>query len=137
MEDQYKYDGASAGGLWGGESPADALKSLRRFLRKIGKYDMAREIKLLPPWWSQDKIEACLNFALTDRWSDIGRAVKKSEIIEHYDSLLMPMQMRIFGEKADGTLMAGLSGEGMLDYHVMDEQGCMDVVAVSTLGIAH
>ncbi|KAI9048174.1 hypothetical protein LZ554_007969 [Drepanopeziza brunnea f. sp. 'monogermtubi'] len=94
VEDEYKYAGETRG-LYGGEDP---LADFREFL------DMAEKRKgILPGWWSKEKRARCERAATDgDAWADIGCAVEKSDIIDHYKDPMMPMTLRILGEKIYG-----------------------------------
>ncbi|PMD30659.1 hypothetical protein L207DRAFT_592419 [Hyaloscypha variabilis F] len=94
MEDEYAW-GANNYGIYGGESPVPVFK---KFLDLAEKGN-----KLLPSWWSKEKRRECERLALGgDSWADISCAVEKSDIQEHYGDGMMPMKLRILGEKFYG-----------------------------------
>ncbi|KAI9688608.1 MAG: hypothetical protein M1820_010228 [Bogoriella megaspora] len=68
---------------------------------------------LLPDWWSQYKEEDCENFGDNDQWSNLGHAVEKKDIQEHYGHNQMPMQLRMLAETVYGSGPAGQDGTSM------------------------
>lgn len=126
IEDEYVFEGeVDEDSLYSGASAASALRHFKRFLTKTVKKDAARNRKLLPEWWSKESLNECLEFARTDEFSNVGYATEKHDIQEHYSQTDMPMQLRMFSEKIDGTLAAGMSGESMLQMRVAVEQNNM------------
>lgn len=97
MEDEYVYGGNNFG-VYGDDSPVPLFKE---FLDLAEKRD-----KLLPSWWNKKKRQECERLAdnQSDRyqWADIHSAVEKSDIIEHYGDGMMPMKLRVLGEKIYG-----------------------------------
>lgn len=94
MEDEYGFGGNSLG-IYGGESPVSFFKEFLDLAEK-------RE-KLLPSWWDKEKRKECERLAMGgDGWADISCAVEKSDIQEHYGDGMMPMKLRILGEKIYG-----------------------------------
>ncbi|EPE34827.1 MYND protein, putative [Glarea lozoyensis ATCC 20868] len=57
---------------------------------------------LLPSWWGRSKRDECVRVAGSGGWADIGNAVEKSDVQEHYGDSMMPMKLRILGEKVYG-----------------------------------
>lgn len=47
------------------------------------------------------------------KWSELACVIQKSEIIEHYGNLIMPMQLRMFGEQVYQRGPGGMSGAGI------------------------
>ncbi|KAG4429458.1 hypothetical protein IFR05_015058 [Cadophora sp. M221] len=92
VEDEYVFRG-DAGGLYGGENP---LPDFKRFLNK------AKIKGVLPEWWSKEKRKECEEIAVRGEWANINRAVEKPDIVEHYKNPMMPMTLRILGEKIYG-----------------------------------
>ena len=94
MEDEYTF-GANNFGIYGEEDPVPVFK---KFLDLAEKRD-----KLLPTWWSKEKRKECERLAQGgDSWADISCAVEKSDIQEHYGDGVMPMKLRVLGEKIYG-----------------------------------
>lgn len=56
-------------------------------------------------------------------WSCLNRRAEKSDISQHYGNSLMPMQLRMLGEKIYGRGVAGQSGAGMMRMMMMQETG--------------
>jgi splicing suppressor protein 51 len=97
MEDEYTFKGDNYG-IYGGESPVPPFKKFMGLAEK-------RE-KLLPSWWNKKKRQECERLACNksgrNEWADIHSAVEKSDIIEHYGDGMMPMKLRVLGEKIYG-----------------------------------
>lgn len=122
MEDEYVFEGeVDEDSLYSGADPESAARHFKRFLNKTIRLDAKRNKKLLPEWWSKDSVKECFEFARTDDFSNVGFAAEKHDIQEHYCQSDMPMQLRIFSEKIDGTLAAGMSGEAMLQMKAAGE----------------
>ena len=96
IEDEYTTNGeVSLNSLYGGGNP---LPDFRRFLNKAEKRG-----NLLPDWWNKETRAACEKRAISRRDNiSIYAAVEKSDIIEHYGNPLMPMLLRMYGEKIYG-----------------------------------
>lgn len=132
IEDEYVFQGdVDEDSLYGGAGASSALRHFRRFLNKAVRIDAKRHKKLLPQWWTKESVQECADFARTDDFSNVGYAVEKHDIQEHYSQLDMPMQLRMFSEKLDGTLAAGMSGESMLQMKVATEKGNMSSIHIS------
>lgn len=132
IEDEYVFQGeVDEDSIYSGASAESALRHFKRFLTKAIELDAERNKKLLPEWWSKNSLNECLEFARTDDYSNVGYAVEKHDIQEHYSQMDMPMQLRMFSEKLDGTLAAGMSGEAMLQMQVAAEQNNLNVTHIS------
>lgn len=96
VEDEYVFTGeVGSDTLYGSGRP---IEDFRRFLNKAEKRS-----GLLPPWWSSTKRSACEKVAMDKNgWSCLAFAVEKSDIAEHYDDPIMPMQLRMLAEKVYG-----------------------------------
>jgi mitochondrial splicing suppressor protein 51 len=94
VEDEYAY-GCNNIGIYAGEDPRPAFR---------GFLDLAEKREgILPGWWNVEKRKECERVAVDeDGWNDINCAVEKSDIMEHYGDNLMPMKLRILGEKIYG-----------------------------------
>jgi mitochondrial splicing suppressor protein 51 len=92
------YDGGNKFGVYGNDGPVPLFKE---FLDLAEKRD-----KLLPSWWNKKKRQEGERLADTQSdqypWADIHSAVEKSDIIEHYGDGMMPMKLRVLGEKIYG-----------------------------------
>lgn len=94
LEDTYVF-GCDNIGIYGGEDPRPAFAE---FL------DLAesRE-RILPPWWTAAKRAECQMRAVDEsQWSGINYAVEKHDIQEHYGDTMMPLKLRVLGEKIYG-----------------------------------
>ncbi|KAK2731936.1 hypothetical protein FQN55_004409 [Onygenales sp. PD_40] len=71
------------------------------------------KLGILPLWWNAEKRRACIRRA-RDRNSPccIYHAVETSDIVEHYADSLMPMKLRLMGERVYGGPV-GYGGMGM------------------------
>ncbi|KAK3331696.1 putative MYND domain protein [Cercophora scortea] len=122
VEDMYKFDGdVEEDSIYSGNS--DGKLGFSRFLTKVEKCGGG----LLPTWWTPEKKAACVKYGSdgSDSWADLGAAVEKADISEHYGDARFPMQLRMFAERvygrgpggSDGTamrkMMAGLENDGM------------------------
>lgn len=94
VEDEYSFGGNHIG-LYAQEDP---VPEFRKFL------DLAESRpRLLPPWWNAGKRRMCERLAVdSNEWSDINCAVEKADIQDHYNDSLMPMKLRVLGEKVYG-----------------------------------
>ncbi|TFB01188.1 hypothetical protein CCMA1212_007030 [Trichoderma ghanense] len=77
---------------------------------------------LLPPWWDQEKREACeaLGGDSSHR-CNLSSPVTKGSIIQRYGDDTFPMQLRMFVEQVLGSGPGGQSGQAMLAMMVRTE----------------
>ncbi|KAI9812113.1 MAG: hypothetical protein M1826_002943 [Phylliscum demangeonii] len=109
MEDDYRMTGDVANASLYGGAADSGRRHFRRFLSLA-----ERQPGLLPPWWSTTHAAACEREAMDEhRWSCLTSAVEKDDLIEHYGSRLMPMQLRMFAEQVYGMGPGGQSGDAM------------------------
>ena len=74
-------------GLYAGEDP------LMLFRQHV---DLLQEKHLLPDLWNEDGRAECENLAMQRiEYSCIYEKVTETDIMEHYDDMLMPMKMRM------------------------------------------
>ncbi|KAI0203174.1 putative MYND domain protein [Astrocystis sublimbata] len=118
LEDDYKLDGdAAADSIYGGAE--SSLPGFRKFLRRA-----ASRPGLLPSWWNAEKQKLCERLAVdSSQWCDLGCAVEKSDIIEHYGDARFPMQLRMLGQVVIGRGPGGDDGTHMRSVMVMMENG--------------
>ena len=76
----------------------DAAKSLKRFLVKAEKRG-----SIMPPWWNEQKREACIAHGKKIGWSDLRSKIEKSDFTEHYGNPMMPMRVRMLAEEITGS----------------------------------
>ncbi|KAL7621082.1 hypothetical protein AAE478_008394 [Parahypoxylon ruwenzoriense] len=96
----------------------DRLRGFQHFL------DLVASRKLLPPWWTHEKGEACKTLAMDpSQWQHLQRTINKSDIIEHYGDKHFPMQLRMLAEAAIGRGVGGADGTQMRTLMVAMEQG--------------
>lgn len=116
MDDNMKAGEVDADSVYGASS--DGQGGFRRFLCLAEE-----QAGLLPSWWSQEKAVECTDLGLSGGWSSLASAVGKSEIVEHYGSPVMPMQLRMFGEQVYKTGPGGQSGATMMRLQMQAEKG--------------
>ncbi len=120
VEDDYKLSGdVDDDSIYGGAP--NGYAGFRRFLNQ------AKKCKgLLPEWWSEEKAKDCLRLGQGSGWPNLNCAVEKSDVIEHYDNGLMPMQLRILGEQVLGEASWARWGGGsatMMAGQMLKEKG--------------
>lgn len=49
---------------------------------------------------------------IADDWYNLGNAIEKSDVIEHYKQQQMPMQLRMLAEEITGKPLNGPGGPG-------------------------
>ena len=121
VEDEYKFHGdVDNDSLYGTGNKAGALRGFRKFVRKAEKCTPP----VLPPWWANEKSQACLEYARhAEGDHNLGAAVEKSDIQEFYGVRNMPMQLRMLAEKIEGTGIGGQSGSSMRQMMMATEAG--------------
>ena len=87
-------------GLYDDEDP---LEDFQEFL------NLAQTRKgLLPGWWNGDKRKACERLAMDSKqWAFVGKKIEKADIMRHYGDNMMPMKIRLLGEKIYGQRVQG------------------------------
>jgi splicing suppressor protein 51 len=104
VEDSYRFAGEHVGIMNDRES---CLPDFKRFL------DLAESRSgLLPTWWSPEKRVECESFAVRQMGGSFEKSgqaegsiysfTEKSDIVDHYGNPMMPMQLRLLGEKIYG-----------------------------------
>lgn len=94
MEDEYVFAQKNIG-VYGEEDPVPVF---RRFLNLAESRP-----GLLPPWWDAQKRRECERLSVkSNDWSNIHCTIEKSDIQEHYNNNMMPMMLRVLGEKIYG-----------------------------------
>ncbi|KAL5351752.1 Ankyrin repeat and MYND domain-containing protein 2 [Pseudogymnoascus australis] len=94
VEDEYVFGGNTTS-IYNEDKP---LPLFKKFLSLAESRQ-----QLLPAWWSPAKRRECERLSVhASQWSDINRAVEKSDIQDHYNDNMMPMKLRILGEKIYG-----------------------------------
>lgn len=132
MEDEYVFQGdVDEDSLYSGAGAASALRHFKRFLNETIRLDAARNQKLLPEWWSKNSLQECMDLARTDEFSNVGLAAEKHDIQDHYSQKDMPVQLRMFSEKIDGTQATGMSCELTLKMQVDAEKGLVTSTLLS------
>lgn len=119
MEDNHMFGNSDADSLHAGASSGES--GFHRFLSKAESRP-----GLLPPWWSSEKRDACLEYGKRPgSWSDLRVTVEKQNIIEEYGNALAPMQLRMFAEQIIGSGPGGQNGNSMMQMQMMAERGEM------------
>ncbi|KAL8665350.1 MAG: hypothetical protein Q9168_007715 [Polycauliona sp. 1 TL-2023] len=101
VEDDYKYAGDDHGLYAGWDPRPEFAKFLDLAEKRAG---------LLPGWWSKETRAACEAMGADhsqENWADLGSAVEKSDIMEHYKDNTMPMKLRVLAEKVYGKRIQG------------------------------
>lgn len=93
-------------------------KPFRQFLAQA-----ATRSSLLPPWWSDAKVQECVEVGESGAWSDLRKKVTKTDIIERYGDGQMPMQLRMLRELMTGRGPMGQDGTPMRKQMVQVEKG--------------
>ncbi|EAW17131.1 zinc finger MYND domain-containing protein [Aspergillus fischeri NRRL 181] len=124
LDDDYTFTGdIHADSIYGGATDGGRA-GFRRFLKRV-----ERKPDLLPRWWTPAKAEECVRYGTDSaNWSNLGYAVEKHDVVEHYGNNLMPMQLRMFGEQVLGTGPGGQKGADMMKMQ-MDVEGGNGVVS--------
>lgn len=117
MDDEYKFEGAAnVDSHYGG---GDSVVGFRRFLGSVEK-----ESALLPGWWTAEKKEKCVRFGQSgDAWADLGTAVDKADVNNHYGDSKFAMQLRMFAEAVYGRGPGGSNGTQMRKMLAAMEEG--------------
>ncbi|KAI0424330.1 putative MYND domain protein [Xylaria sp. FL1042] len=118
IADEYVFEGnAAVDSIYGGAK--SGISGFRKFLRLA-----ASRPGLLPPWWDASKQTACEELGMdSSQWHDLGCAVEKSDVIEHYGDSRFPMQLRMLAEMVIGRGFAGNDGTGMRKMMTAMENG--------------
>ncbi|OJD26670.1 hypothetical protein ACJ73_01953 [Blastomyces percursus] len=117
MEDEYKFNGdVDMDSIYSGVQ--DGRRGFERFLGLVNAHS-----RLLPAWWSQGNVAECMAAGTKGGWSDLGCAIGKRDVIEHYGNSNMPMQLRMFGEQIYGHSPGGHDAAAMLQMQMMIESG--------------
>lgn len=119
MEDQYVFEGeCDLDSIYGGR--ASSKKGFRHFLRRAEKAH-----GVFPSWWDEGKAIECENAGMCGGWSSLTSMVEKSDIVEHYGDLNMPMQLRMLGEQIYGRGLGGHDGIEIIQLMKSTEYGEM------------
>jgi hypothetical protein len=78
---------------------------------------------LLPPWWTDAKVEECAVYGESGAWSDLRQKATKSDINKHYEDEKMPMQLRMLAEVVYGCGTMGQDGSGARKAMMQMENG--------------
>lgn len=124
IEDNYSLDADNTQGtVYAGEP--HSLPGFRRYLNKV-----ASRPGLLPPWWTAEKRAECERLGMDHgqhNWCDLGCAIEKHDVIEHYGDSKFPMQLRMFAEAAYGNGPGGSDGSAMRRMMMAMESGSSDI----------
>jgi splicing suppressor protein 51 len=105
VEDEYMFSGVKKEFSLLANNP-QPLRGFQQYLDRV-----KAKARLLPPWWSADKRQACESLAQDrNQWSCIFVSASKSDIIDHYGNSMKPMQLRMFAEEVEGWNVSGQGG---------------------------
>ncbi|KXT07876.1 hypothetical protein AC579_5155 [Pseudocercospora musae] len=126
QEDTYTFEGDTMSGtIYNGQSSSEPAfrHMIHRAKNKAG---------FLPPWWNDSKLEECIRL----NRQALRCAQEKSDIQESWSDNLMPMKLRMLGEKIYGSTPGTMPGQGdiMLNLQMMLERGDSGMVS-SHLGL--
>jgi splicing suppressor protein 51 len=94
IEDEYKFTGEVSSVHMG----EDSREKFEEYLELAESRS-----KLLPAWWNPEKKRLCKRLSVQrGNWSNINQVIEKSDIQDHYNDPLMPMKLRVLGEKIYG-----------------------------------
>ncbi len=117
MDDDSKFSTSADKDSLYGRAP-DSIAGFQRFLRRAGTRD-----GLLPPSWSAEKAEQCVQAGRNGGWSELSKKIAKANIIDHYGDGNMPMQLRYLGGQVLGSSPGGQFVAGMVQIQMMIEGG--------------
>ena len=113
--------------------PQDPVENFKTFLKLFNDNNKRA---LLPDWWTAEKAEECVKFALKDddAWISLVRLPTRYEIIKHYDDQRFGVQLRVFGEQLYGGPPAGKKdGMWMADTMKMIESAGIESNVVTEI----
>ncbi|CAI7634185.1 unnamed protein product [Penicillium bialowiezense] len=85
---------------------------VREFLRD------ARRKNCLPPWWTDEKEEECIEWGHSEEnWKDEDRPVKMAHLLERYGTATIMFQLRAFNEIVLGVVPGKGSWMLLLNYY--------------------
>lgn len=118
MEDNYNLSGdADSDSIYGGAR--NGLRGFQRFLRLAES-----KHGLLPAWWSPAKATECGNLGMRGSGRRLlACAIEKSDVVERYGTLTMPMQLGMLGEQIYGSGPGGQDGTSMRRLMMATERG--------------
>ena len=102
QEDAYNFDCHHMPGTIYNEEPSSE-PAFREMIRR------AKAVNgLLPPWWSDEKEEECIRL----NRANLGFAAEKHDIQQEHGDSMMPMKLRLVGQRIYGSQPGDPSGRG-------------------------
>ena len=112
QEDEYLFEANHLpGSIYDLPANNGSVPAFRTFIRKAAR----KNPTILPPWWTEEKTEACVAYGLrTDHDHSLKHAVEKSDVQRIWADDKMPMKLRMLGERVWGNTPGGTRSDGML-----------------------
>lgn len=117
QEDEYVFEGNTLlGSIYDLDSTPES--AFRGFVQAA-----ARVPDFLPPWWTDEKLEQCLEYARTSAGSSLAAAIENGDVIKKWGDDRMPMKLRMMGERIYGNTPGGSQSGPMLGVMMAQENG--------------
>ncbi|KAM0721496.1 hypothetical protein Q7P37_002420 [Cladosporium fusiforme] len=117
QEDELQFEGTSLpGSIYDAKSTSEA--AFRELIRKA-----ANVPNLLPLWWTDEKLEQCFEYARTNHVFSLASSVEKTDVIEQWVDNMMPMKLRMTGERIYGNTPGGSASGSILGLMMGHEGG--------------
>jgi splicing suppressor protein 51 len=117
QEDVYALEGDTMAGTIYSQEPS-SVRALKQFLRK------AKWIpRFFPPWWTEEKEKACIEYGMNDSHFSLECAQEKNDIQKTWKNPQMPMKLRLIAESVYGDTPAGSKSEHVMEMMMQTERG--------------
>jgi len=119
QEDVYALEGDTMiGTIYNQER--SSIRAFRQFLRKAKWVP-----RFFPPWWTEEKENACIEYGMTDPHFSLECAQEKHDIQEKWKDPQMPMKLRMIAESVYGNTPGGSSGKQVMEMMLLTERGAL------------
>lgn len=113
----YALDGDIMAGTIYDQEPS-SVRAFKQFLRK------AKWVPgFLPPWWTEEKETACVQYGMNDAHLNLKYAQEKHDIQKQWKDPQMPMKLRMIAEDVYGDTPGGMKREQVLKMNMLTESG--------------